>query len=96
MNTETDKSGFLIVKGTFIDFGKILFANKKACSILGYNQEDFVNKAINILMPSIISERHSAFLNIYRETGEPAFISKIQNLFVKNSKGHIMPLKIYV
>lgn len=51
MNTEADKSGFLIVKGTFTDFGRILFANKKACSYLGYNQEEVINKTINILMP---------------------------------------------
>lgn len=96
MNTEADKSGFLIVKGTFVDFGKILFVNRKACSILGYEQNEVISKTINMLMPNLISEKHASFLNIYRETGEPVFISKIQNLFMKNKNGHIIPVKVYV
>ena len=47
-------------------------------------------------MPTIISDRHDAFLKVYRETGEPMFIAQVQNLYIKNSKGYIAPIKLYL
>lgn len=37
--TDVDKSGFIIVNGSFEGFGKILFANKKLCLMLDYLPE---------------------------------------------------------
>ena len=64
LNADVDKSGFLLVKGTYLEFGKIIYANRQLCSLLGYSP-DQVNtngKTINVLMPQIISEHHAAFL----------------------------------
>jgi len=39
IDSDVDKSGFLIVNGTFEGFGKILFSNKKFCIMLNYLPE---------------------------------------------------------
>jgi hypothetical protein len=78
LNMDVDKSGFLIVCGTYADFGRILSASRKLCQMLGYtpDQINSQDKLINVLMPQIISEKHHIFLNIFRETGNPTFIQK--------------------
>jgi PAS domain-containing protein len=80
LNQDVDKSGFLLVRGTYHDFGKIIYANRQMCHMLGYTPEQLntSGKTINVLMPQIISERHSAFLSVFRETGIPVFIQQIQ------------------
>jgi PAS domain S-box-containing protein len=98
LNSDVDKSGFLLVKGNFVDFGKIIYANKHLCQMLGYTQEQVngADKVINILMPTIISDQHHIFMNIFRETGLPTFIQRQQQLFIKNASGYIMPFKCYI
>ncbi|CDW79589.1 pas domain s-box family protein [Stylonychia lemnae] len=94
--SDVDKSGFLVVNGTFENFGKILFANKKLCIILDYLPEQLIGKAINILMPQIISDKHHLFLDQFRETGQTRLIQKPQALFMKNQEGYILPCKVFI
>jgi PAS domain-containing protein len=51
LTTEVDKTGFIIVKGTFAEFGQILFANRTLGTMLGYYPEELVGKLINTFMP---------------------------------------------
>ena len=47
-------------------------------------------------MPNLISDSHHHFLNIFRQTGEPVFIQRQQQLFLKNANGYIEPFKVYI
>ena len=94
--TEVDESGFLIVKGTYKEFGKILFSNKTINNLLGYERKFLVSRMINCLMPDIISESHHKFWEKFNEFGVPSFIERNQHLFVKRKDGYITPVLVYV
>jgi hypothetical protein len=37
--TGVEESGFLIVRGTFKEFGHIMFANRTVCAVAGYSRD---------------------------------------------------------
>lgn len=39
LNQDVDKSGFLLVRGTYNEFGKIIYANRQLCHMLGYSPD---------------------------------------------------------
>eukprot|EP00347_Sterkiella_histriomuscorum_P022240 403331180 len=96
LNLDVDKAGFIMVNGSFQSFGKILFANQKACALLNYLPEQIIGNMINVLMPLLISEKHNHFISIFRENGVTRFIQRQQYLFMKNSEGYIIPMKVYI
>ena len=96
LKTDSDDSGFIMVKATFKEFGQIIFSNKTAADYLGYDKDFLVTKTINIMMPSIISENHHRFWKKFIEFGTPTFIDREQHLFLKNCDGFIFPILAYV
>jgi hypothetical protein len=58
--SDVDKSAFRLVRGTYQEFGKIVYANRKFCQMLGYTQEllNSGDKTINMIMPQLREAPH--------------------------------------
>lgn len=86
----------LIVDGNFDQWGRILYGNNQLLSALGYRIDDVANKLIHVLMPRVIADAHNQFWRNFAVVGEPKVLDRVRFLFVKDSKGYIMPLKLFI
>ena len=96
IQTGVDESGFLIVKATVKEFGKIMFINRCASTWLGYENNYLVSKTINCVMPQIIAENHHKFWRKFNEFGVSTFLEREQSLFMRDSEGYIFPVRALV
>jgi len=73
-----------------------MFVNKTLVKLLGYKNEDFIDKKVHVLMPEKISEVHNKFWSLFAEQGVPKVLEQTRFLYVKDKAGYIYPYKIFI
>ncbi|CDW83114.1 UNKNOWN [Stylonychia lemnae] len=92
--TDTDL-GVLLANGTQQEFGKIILTNQILMKVLGFSTQDLRHQRIGILQPKLIKENHDKFISRFLSTGQSNFMHTMQNLFLLNKNGYVLPFQVY-
>lgn len=64
--------------------------------MLEWNESDFSRYRIESIMPTLIKEKHSVFLDRYNKTGQSFIINNKTCMFIKKSNGFVIPIELYI
>ncbi|CDW72555.1 UNKNOWN [Stylonychia lemnae] len=93
---DSDYSNFIISDANGQKFGQILQMNNSLKHLLGWTEEDYTKYRIESFMPTLIKEKHSAFLERYDKTGQSFIINNKTCMFVKKSNGYVIPIELFI
>ncbi|MCA9069255.1 MAG: PAS domain S-box protein, partial [Planctomycetaceae bacterium] len=74
--------------------GVIRFVNSQCEELFGYTRNEVVGKAIEVLVPKSIRERHVALRNEYLKAPYTGFLGQDRDIIVENRDGHKFPVEI--
>ncbi len=69
----------------------IQMVNKKSCEVFGWNQEDFIGKNINMIMPDHVAVNHDQYMKHYLETGMKKMIGTQREVTACRKDGSTFP-----
>ncbi len=76
--------------------GLIRSFNRSAEVMLGYTQEEVIDKNVHILMPEPYHSKHDGYLQHYMAGGEPRIIGKGREVVAKTKSGKHIPIHLSV
>jgi PAS domain S-box-containing protein/diguanylate cyclase (GGDEF)-like protein len=76
--------------------GKIKGVNKAIREMFGYSNAELLGEDISLLMPSPYSDKHSAYLEKYLETGAANIIGVGRELPAKKKDGSVFPMELSI
>ncbi|KAL4430236.1 hypothetical protein ABPG74_014795 [Tetrahymena malaccensis] len=88
---ENCKNSIIIVLADQENMGEIIYSNQQMQSFLGFSKQDLLQKNVSILMPPLISKRHSSFMNRFIQTSQSAFTQNFRIVPALNKKGYLVP-----
>lgn len=92
----SDQSAIVHISGNMADLGKILKTNKGAVDIFGYPKKELLSSNVNILMPRLISTKHTSYLESYIKTGRTRLLYSQKKMFGRDAQGFLVPLWVVV
>ena len=81
---------------TIDDQGTIATANPAAARLFGYDQEAFLGRNVNFLMPAPYRAEHDGYLHNYRTTGRRQIIGIGREVSGRRSDGSVFPMQLAV
>ena len=75
---------------------EIEFINKMGASLIEDDVSNLLGVKINTIMPSVVSEFHSRFIDTFIKKGKSYMINNTRQLFVKQRSGFICPVYSYL
>ena len=90
-----ETSGLLILDGSKDIFNLIRFANRKLCELCGYSKENLIGQRHTKIQPDVVRTNHYKFVQSFIERGRTNFLEVTLDLWVKTSRGFIVPTQIY-
>ncbi len=76
------------------DTGKIVMVNNPCERVFGYQSEELLGQAIEILVPEALREQHIKYRDSYSEQPEKRSLNNGEGLFAKCKDGKVIPVEV--
>lgn len=74
--------------------GRIVFANKAAASLFGYDEKELLNQPVELLVPETIKRVHTVYRASFMSSAEARPMAKELELFALHHDGRKIPVEI--
>ncbi|MDH5256878.1 MAG: PAS domain S-box protein [Gammaproteobacteria bacterium] len=81
---------------TIDNAGVIRSFNRAAENMFGYNSANITGKNVNVLMPSLIKEKHNEYISAYIEPGEAELIGVAREMEACRQSGEKFPIHVSI
>ncbi|KAL4469369.1 hypothetical protein ABPG72_006005 [Tetrahymena utriculariae] len=88
---ENSKNSIIIVLADQEKMGEVIYSNQQLQTFLGFSKQDLLQKNVSILIPPLISKRHSNFMNRFIQTSQSTFTQNFRIVPAVNKKGYLVP-----
>ena len=92
----SDSTAIIIISGRKEEKGRIIKVSSGISKLMDYNSKEIIGHEINILMPTIIGDKHNSFLDEYFRVGKERFINKDHTTFAINKSGEVISINLGV
>eukprot|EP00347_Sterkiella_histriomuscorum_P022497 403338271 len=89
-----DNMGIIMARLDFINPMRINYANLTFANMIEMPQQDCNGLFIDSIMPDYVQINHQQFMRQFISTGKNYMINQSQEIFIKNSKGYLIPVKL--
>ncbi|TNV87907.1 hypothetical protein FGO68_gene9941 [Halteria grandinella] len=93
---ENTASSIVIISATSTEVGTVLHANDEIEFMLGHKRKNIIGKNVSIIMPRVIAENHSNFIQNYFTTAKSRFIDKQTQVFAQCANGYLKGIRLLV
>lgn len=76
--------------------GKVLYFNKSAEQIFGWDADEIINNNISLLIPSHHKHRHNHYIQNFIDTLNPSVVGTIREVKAQHKNGEIFPIRLAV
>lgn len=74
--------------------GKVVFINKAAIALFGYEETELLNRPIEQLVPQDIQRVHPVYRSSFMSSSQARSMAKEKNLYALHREGHKIPVEI--
>ncbi|EWS72421.1 PAS domain S-box protein (macronuclear) [Tetrahymena thermophila SB210] len=91
---ENSKNSIVIAFADSERMGEIIYSNQYLQNFLGFSKQDLLQKNVSMLMPPLISKKHSNLMNRFIQTSQSAFTQNFRIVPAVNKKGNLVPTNL--
>lgn len=74
--------------------GNVVFINKAAISLFGYQEAEILNRPVEQLVPQEVQQVHPGYRRSFMNSSQARAMAKEKNLYALHRKGHKIPVEI--
>jgi PAS domain S-box-containing protein len=88
--------GMVIISGEYADTGRIIYVNEQCCNLLGYSNNELVDKNIRMCMVKTYAEEHNGNIYRYINTRKSKIVQNKRPVIIKHALGHVFMANLNV
>ena len=91
-----DDTPVIHISGNPMDLGRIIKLNRATMKVFGYTKEELLKSNVSKLMPKIIGDKHTSYLEAHTKTGKAKVLYEQRKVFGRNREGYVFPMWLIV